>query len=197
MYEHPSVDIIGSLGNELEGKTVVLGIAGSVASVRSADIARKLMRHGAKVIPVMTKAATELIHPNMLEWSTGVKPVTELTGQIEHVDYVGNVPTARGPLPCGSGYRQHGRKICLRNRRHDRHHLLHHRLRRRAFPVIVVPAMHQAMYNHPFVLENLDKSLKPYGVQVIDSRGGGRKGQDPRSFEEIFQEVIKAVLQSA
>jgi phosphopantothenoylcysteine decarboxylase/phosphopantothenate--cysteine ligase len=190
MYEHPSVDIIGSLGNELEGKTVVLGIAGSVASVRSADIARKLMRHGAKVIPVMTKAATELIHPNMLEWSTGVKPVTELTGQIEHVDYVGNVPkpadlylvapaTANtvGKFACGIDdttvttffTTAFGEGI----------------------PVIVVPAMHQAMYNHPFVLENLQK-LRDHGVHVLDSVVEEGKAKIP-GVSEIFEKV-KAVL---
>jgi phosphopantothenoylcysteine decarboxylase/phosphopantothenate--cysteine ligase len=190
MFEHPSVDIIGSLGSELEGKTIVLGIAGSVASVRSADVARKLMRHGAKVIPVMTKAATELIHPNMLEWSTGVKPIIELTGQIEHVDYVGNVPqpadlylvapaTANtiGKFACGIDdttvttffTTAFGEGI----------------------PVIVVPAMHQAMYNHPFVLENLEK-LKKYGVQVIDSRVEEGKAKIP-GVEEIFQEVIRVL----
>jgi phosphopantothenoylcysteine decarboxylase/phosphopantothenate--cysteine ligase len=187
MHEHPSVDIIGTLGNELEGKTVVLGIAGSVAALRSADIARKLMRHGAQVIPVMTKAATELIHPNMLEWSTGIRPVTELTGKIEHVDYLGNVPqpadlylvapaTANtlGKFACGIDdttvttffTTAFGEGI----------------------PVIVVPAMHQAMYNHPFVLENIEK-LRDHGVHVLDSLVEEGKAKIP-GVEEIFQKVL-------
>jgi len=165
MNEHPSADIRGSLGGELAGKTIVLGVTGSVAAVRSSDLARLLIRHGADVRPVMTRAACELIHPNLLEWATGHKPVVELTGAIEHVDLVGNVPvradllliapaTANtvGKMACGIDDSPVTTFFTT------------------AFgegvPTVLVPAMHQSMYHHPFVVENLAK-LERAGVRVL------------------------------
>ena len=92
MNGHPSFDILGSESRIFEGKHIILGISGSVAAVRAPDIARKLMRLGAWVHPVMTKAACELISPDLMEWATGFKPITALTGAIEHVNLAGNVP---------------------------------------------------------------------------------------------------------
>lgn len=60
---HPSQNIVGTFGDELTGKRIVLGITGSVAAVRSVEIARLLMRHGAEVISVMTPAARQIIIP--------------------------------------------------------------------------------------------------------------------------------------
>ena len=47
--EHPSLDIVESKGTELSGKKIVLCVAGSVAAYKSIELARLLMRHGAKV----------------------------------------------------------------------------------------------------------------------------------------------------
>ena len=88
---HPSFDIIGTAGSELAGKRIVLCITGSVACVRSSEVARLLMRHGAIVYPVMTASACQLIGPDLIEWACGYKPVTTLTGAVEHVALAGNV----------------------------------------------------------------------------------------------------------
>ena len=56
--EHPSLDIVESKGTELSGKKIVLCVAGSVAAYKSIELARLLMRHGAKVTCVMSKAST-------------------------------------------------------------------------------------------------------------------------------------------
>ncbi|THB65231.1 MAG: hypothetical protein D6B26_03990, partial [Spirochaetaceae bacterium] len=71
--QHPSMDIIGTSGQQLAGKTIVLAICGSVGAVRCVDLARLLMRLGAQVVPVMSQAATELISPELMEWATGHK----------------------------------------------------------------------------------------------------------------------------
>jgi phosphopantothenoylcysteine decarboxylase/phosphopantothenate--cysteine ligase len=85
MERHPSLDIVSTLGTELAGKRIVLCISGSVAAVKSPEIARLLMRHGAEVFPVMSEAAAHIIHPDLMEWATGHLPVTHLSGKIEHV----------------------------------------------------------------------------------------------------------------
>ncbi|MEM3521664.1 MAG: flavoprotein, partial [Candidatus Bathyarchaeia archaeon] len=82
---HPSKDIIGTKGDELKGKKIVLCITGSVAAIESPKIARELMRHGAEVFTIMSKMAKRIIHPYLMEWATGNPVVLELTGKIEHV----------------------------------------------------------------------------------------------------------------
>lgn len=82
---HPSKKIIGELGEELSGKTIILAVTASAAIYKSIDLSRSLMRHGANVKVVMSKEAKKLISPTLFEWATGEKVVTGLTGDIEHV----------------------------------------------------------------------------------------------------------------
>ena len=92
MSTHPSKDIVGTKGDELKGKRIVLCITGSVAAVQCPEIARTLMRHGAEVVAVMTPMTQKIIHPYLMEWATGNAVITELTGKIEHVALVGEHP---------------------------------------------------------------------------------------------------------
>lgn len=192
MNGHPSFDILGTEGLSLKGRHIVLGITGSVAAVRAPDIARKLMRQGARVHPVMTKAACELISPDLMEWATGYKPVIHLTGAIEHVDLVGNVPvhadliliapaTANtiSKIACGiddspvttfvtTGFGE-------------------------GIPLLVVPAMHQSMYDHPIVKDNIRK-LQGYGVHFLFPREeeGKAKIPDPEAVLAAVQDLLRA-----
>ena len=78
---HPSKDILGTQGTELEGKKIVLCITGSIAAYRAVDLARLLMRHGADVYAVMTEStASVLLNPEIMRWATGNDVVTKLTG---------------------------------------------------------------------------------------------------------------------
>ncbi len=80
--EHPTKQIKGSKSNSLEGKTIVLGITGSIAAVKCVELARELIRHGADVHAVMTKEAGKILHPNAMHYATGNTFVTELTGKV-------------------------------------------------------------------------------------------------------------------
>jgi len=83
--EHPSLDIVESKGTELSGKKIVLCVAGSVAAYKSIELARLLMRHGAKVTCVMSPASTKMIQPDYMKWATGNDVITKLTGKLEHI----------------------------------------------------------------------------------------------------------------
>lgn len=190
MNEHPSSDIRSSLGTELAGKTVVLGITGSVAAVKAPDLARLLMRHGADVHPVMTHAATELIHPNLMEWATGHRPITELTGALEHVSLVGNVPvradllliapaTANTIGKMASGIDDGPVTTFFTTAFGE------------GIPVVLVPAMHQPMYEHPFVAENLAK-LERAGVKVLLPRL--EEGKAKIASEQQVYETVRDTL---
>ena len=84
--EHPSLDIVESRGTELSGKRIVLCVAGSVAAYKSIELARLLMRHGAKVTCVMSSASTKMIQPDYMKWATGNDVITKLTGKLEHIN---------------------------------------------------------------------------------------------------------------
>ncbi|TMP99510.1 MAG: hypothetical protein E6K99_04600 [Thaumarchaeota archaeon] len=85
----PLKDIKSSRGRELEGRTVILCVTGSVASIEVPSLARELMRHGAEVNAVMSEAAEKLVRPETLEWATGNPIVRRLTGKTEHVRLAG------------------------------------------------------------------------------------------------------------
>ena len=100
---HPSDEIKGIKSKILLNKKIILGITGSIASVENIKLSRELIRHGAEVIPVMSKASTKIIHPDSLEFATGKKPILELTGKTEHVSYCGRVKEKANMLlisPC-------------------------------------------------------------------------------------------------
>lgn len=154
---HPSKDIAGSEGSELDGKKIVLCITGSVAAYRAIDLARLLMRHGADVHTVMTEStAATLLHPEMMKWATGNDVVTKLTGNLEHVllaDYgmsdliivypstantLGKMTAGIDDTPVTSVL-----SVALGSK----------------IPIIIAPAMHEAMYDNKFIQQNVDKLM--------------------------------------
>lgn len=147
--------------SSLDGKTIVLGITGSIAAVRCVELARELMRHGASVHAVMTKEAQKIIHPEAMRYATGNPVITEITGGVEHVEF------------CGMGGKAHLLLVapCTANTIGKIAHGIDDTpvttFATTAFgsdiPIMIVPAMHESMYNHPIVIENTGK-LTELGV---------------------------------
>ena len=163
--DHPSLDITGSEGSLLKGKQVALCVTGSVAAVRAPDIARGLMRLGAEVYAVMTKAATRLIHPDLLHWATGHAVVTELTGDIEHVKLAGNVSGHADLILVAPATANTIGKIAAGIDDTPVTSTVTSGLGQ-GIPLLIVPAMHESMYNHPLVRENIEK-LRKIGVSFV------------------------------
>jgi len=61
-----------------DSKTLILGITGCIAAYKSPDIARGFMKLGYKVVPVLTKAATQFITPLTMQSICGGKAITSL-----------------------------------------------------------------------------------------------------------------------
>ncbi|MFZ3060726.1 MAG: bifunctional phosphopantothenoylcysteine decarboxylase/phosphopantothenate--cysteine ligase CoaBC [Candidatus Methanoperedens sp.] len=159
-----STQIIQS-SNSLEGKTIVLGITGSIAAVRCVELARELRRHGASVHAVMTEAAQKIIHPEAMHYATGNPVITEITGGVEHVEFCGIGGNASLLLiaPCTAntiGKIAHGIDDTPVTT-----------FATTAFgsgiPIMIVPAMHESMYDHPIVIENTGK-LVELGVEFVN-----------------------------
>jgi phosphopantothenoylcysteine decarboxylase/phosphopantothenate--cysteine ligase len=188
LKSHPSNDIVGTKGNELNEKRIILCITGSVAAIESSKIARELMRHGAEVFAVMSHMAQKIIHPYLMEWATGNPVVTELTGKIEHVALTGAYPLRKadlilvapatantiGKIACGIDDTSVTSTVSV------------------AFgleiPVVIVPAMHESMYRHPIVMGNI-KKLQALGVEVVEPRIEEEKAKIA-STEQIVNVVI-------
>lgn len=188
MNDHPSKDIIGIKGSELRGKHIVLCITGSVAAVECPEISRELMRRGAEVFAVMSPMAQKIIHPYLMEWATGNDVVSELTGRIEHVALVGEYSdkadlvlvcpaTANTISKIASGIDDTTVTSVVST----------------AFgsgvPIVIVPAMHESMYKHPILKENITR-LKTLGVNFIGPRIEEGKAKISKT-EEILDAVIR------
>lgn len=164
---HPTLWIREAKGTILSGKTIVIGVSGSIAAVETVKLARELIRYGADVYVVMTDAARQIIHEDALHYATGNPVITKLTGRVEHVEFFGAQgiadlfliapATANTISKITAGIDDtpvttfattaigEGKKV------------------------MVVPAMHESMYRHPKVLENL-KILESWGIDVIGPR---------------------------
>ncbi len=167
----------------LADRTIVLGITGSIAAVRTIELAHELIRRGAVVQAVMTEPAQRIIHPDAIESATGRRAITGWTGKTPWVEYCAcggvecdcdcddsdsNSDSDGGAAdllliaPCTAatiGKIAHGIpdspvSICAVTAIGS------------GVPVAIAPAMHADMYN-PIVRANIDL-LRSCGVMVIE-----------------------------
>ncbi len=168
---HPTKDIQGIESDRLKGKTICLCLTGSVAVINAPHVARKLMRQGAEIICAMTQAATDLVQPEMMEWSTGNKVILTISGQIEHIAIAGERENTKGladmvviyPASANTiGKIAHGisdtavtaiSMVALGSKT----------------PLVVVPAMHESMFQNPIVKNNM-KHLQSFGIHLLGPR---------------------------
>lgn len=182
----PSDRLRGTKGRDLEGRRIVLGVAGSIAAVKSVELAHELIRRGATVIPVMTPAAATILTPLALEYATGRKPVLHLSGAGEHVEWMDG-PKRADLLLVAPATANTLAKMALGI---DDTALTS--FATVAFgagvPVVVAPAMHEVMDRHPAVQQRL-KDLEALGATVVPARvdEGKAKLATP---EDIVEAVI-------
>jgi phosphopantothenoylcysteine decarboxylase/phosphopantothenate--cysteine ligase len=75
--------------SSLAGRRIVLGVSGSVAAYKAADLASRLTQQGALVDAVLTAAATRFLSPLTFRSVTGRPAYTDLWGEEAHVLHVG------------------------------------------------------------------------------------------------------------
>jgi phosphopantothenoylcysteine decarboxylase/phosphopantothenate--cysteine ligase len=190
LVEHTSKLIKGSLSTLLDGKTIALGITGSVGAVECVALARKLMRHGAEVQTVMSRMAQTIIHPYLMEWATGNPVITELTGQIEHVTLAGKHKDHVDLLLIAPSTANTIGKVA--NGIDDTPVTTTASSAIGAgIPVIIVPAMHESMYDHPAVIENIEK-LKGMGITIVSPRMEEAKAKIPE-VSTIIDHVLSVL----
>jgi phosphopantothenoylcysteine decarboxylase/phosphopantothenate--cysteine ligase len=152
---------------KLQGKTIVLGVTGSIAAVETVRLAHELIRHGADVHAVLTRSAASIVHPNALQYATGHPVVTEITGAMEYLEMCGRDGRANLLLiaPCtantmgkiAQGIDDSTVSTYATNALGS------------GIPILIAPAAHESMMDNPAVAANV-RRLKELGVELIDPR---------------------------
>ena len=178
----------------LKGKTVLLGITGSIAAYKIAYLASALHKLHADVHVLMTENATNFINPITFETLTGNKCLVDTFDrnfqfQVEHVsiakkaDVVMIAPASAnviGKLANGLAY-----------------DMLTTTVMACRCQKILAPAMNTAMYENPVVQDNI-KKLQHYGYEVITpasgylacgDTGAGKMPEPETLLEYILREV--------
>ncbi|NTU55367.1 MAG: bifunctional 4'-phosphopantothenoylcysteine decarboxylase/phosphopantothenoylcysteine synthetase, partial [Anaerolineales bacterium] len=137
----------------LLGKRIILGVTGSIAAYKAADLASKLTQAGAQVDVILTNAAEKFVTPLTFQSVTGRRAYTDadLWGNEAHVLHVGlaHATDLLVIAPCTANTiakLAHGQADTL---------LTVAALASQA-PLVVAPAMDGGMYDHPATQENLD-----------------------------------------
>ena len=152
----------------LEGKTVLLGVTGSIAAYKIAYLASALKKRHADVHVLMTENATNFINPITFETLTGNKCLVDTFDrnfqfQVEHVsiakkaDVVMIAPASANVI----GKLAHG----------IADDMLTTTIMACRCKKFISPAMNTNMFENPIVQDNL-KTLEHYGYEVIDPAVG-------------------------
>ncbi|MBT9169049.1 MAG: Coenzyme A biosynthesis bifunctional protein CoaBC [Syntrophomonadaceae bacterium] len=178
----------------ISGKTIVLGVTGSIAAYKAAEIASQLTQAGAKVNVIMTKAATEFITPLTFRSLTGRPVVTEmfdLTSEmsVEHValaqaaDIVVIAPATANIIAKLTAGIADDMLCCT--------------VLATKAPVVIAPAMNVNMYENPITQENLTK-LRARGFIIVGPASGwlacGETGMGRLADIDEIIGTIKQVL---
>ena len=178
----------------LKGKTVLLGITGSIAAYKIAYLASALQKLHADVHVLMTENATNFINPITFETLTGNKCLVDTFDrnfqfQVEHVsiakkaDVVMIAPASANVI----GKIANGLADDMLTTT-----VMACRCRK-----IFAPAMNTAMYENPIVQDNI-KKLQHYGYEVITpasgylacgDTGAGKMPEPETLLEYILREV--------
>src|SRR5216683_3370837 len=184
---HPSKDITGTSDAQLSGKKIALLGSSRLASFKVPEIARELMRHGADVYAVISPSTEKMIGSDLLEWATGNPVVRELTGKLEHIALAGKSSghvdlvliapaTANTIGKLASGIDDTPVTTVAATAIGSR------------IPVLIAPAMHEPLYDHPIVQENISR-LKKIGVEFIEPELSEGKAKIA-STEKIVRSII-------
>ncbi|MEP0806049.1 MAG: bifunctional phosphopantothenoylcysteine decarboxylase/phosphopantothenate--cysteine ligase CoaBC [Chloroflexota bacterium] len=152
----------------LSGKRILLGVTGSIAAYKAADLASKLTQAGAQVDVLLSASAEKFVTPLTFQSVTGRRAFTDadLWGSEAHVLHVGLGHTADLLVvaPCTANTLAklaHGQADTL----------LTVTALAAACPLIVAPAMDGGMYDHPATQQNLE-TLRKRGVYLIEPAEG-------------------------
>lgn len=171
----------------LDGSSILLGITGSIAAYKAADLARRLMEEGAKVRVVMTEAACRFIPPYTLEAITGnavhvdlfKDPYSHINLSAESDLFIIAPATANtiNKLACGLA-----------------DNLLSNLWLTYEGPSLIAPAMNTRMYNNRTVQSNI-RNFRKTGVEIVGpAKGSLACGEEGEGRMSEVNEIVEAAI---
>jgi phosphopantothenoylcysteine decarboxylase/phosphopantothenate--cysteine ligase len=158
----------------LKGKTIILGVTGSIAAIKAPILARELMRRGATVHCAMTPAALAFTTPLALSALTQQAVITDIlpkektSGADAGTWHIHLARSADLMLIAPCSATTIGK---LRSGIYDNAVTLLASALPRAVPLFLAPAMDEEMWLQPIVQENIH-ALRTLGTQIIDPTNG-------------------------
>jgi phosphopantothenoylcysteine decarboxylase/phosphopantothenate--cysteine ligase len=156
----------------VQGRNIVLGVSGGIAAYKSVELCRRLVDAGAYVAPIMTEDAHRFIGPVTLSALASEPVHTSLwddaspiphTRLGQNADVIVVAPaTARVIAAYAMGLS---------------HDVLVATLIATRAPVVLCPAMHTEMWEHPSVQHNIEV-LRSRGVIIVEPQSGRLAGGD-------------------
>jgi phosphopantothenoylcysteine decarboxylase/phosphopantothenate--cysteine ligase len=176
----------------LANKTVVLGVTGSIAAYKAADLASRLTQAGARVEVIMTEPATRFISPLTLRGVTGRPVVTsmwELNSEfsIEHVSLAEAADTVV-IAPATANVIAHLAAGLAGS-------MLTATVLATTAPIVIAPAMNVNMYENSVTQENIKKLKKRGFVFVGPGHGRLATGKEGSGRLAGVEEILGAVAQ--
>lgn len=152
----------------LKGKTVILGVTGSIAAYKAANLASMLKKQHADVQVIMTKNATQFMNPITFESLTGNKCLVDTFDrnfqfQVEHVALAKRADLAI-VAPATAN-------IMAKLAHGLADDMLTTTLLACRCPKLIAPAMNTRMYENPVTQDNMDL-LRKYGFRIIEPAVG-------------------------
>ena len=152
----------------LKNKTVVLGVTGSIAAYKIANLASSLVKKGANVHVIMTKNATNFINPITFETLTGNKCLVDTFDRnfefsVEHVSLAKQADIFMVAPASANVIGKIANGIA--------DDMLTTTIMACKCHKVISPAMNTNMFENPIVQDNLEK-LRNYGYEVIDPASG-------------------------
>lgn len=179
----------------LAGKRIVLGVSGGIAAYKAVDVCRRLVDEGAHVIPVLTDGALHFVGRATFDALGSERAWTSLWDEQHPIPHTHLGQTADLVLVAPATARVLG--LYAAGISDD---LLLNTLIATRAPVVVCPAMHTEMWEHPAVQDNV-ALLRSRGVHVVEPGigrlaggdvGAGRLA-DPAAIVEAVAAVLTAV----
>ncbi len=174
----------------LENKTIVLGVCGSIAAYKIANLVSSLVKKGANVHVIMTKNATNFIHPITFETLTGNKCLVDTFDRnfefnVEHVSLAKQADVFMVAPASANVIGKIAGGIA--------DDMLTTTLMACKCHKIISPAMNTNMFENPIVQDNIQK-LKNYGYEIIEPASGylacGDTGAGKMPEPEVLESYI-------
>jgi phosphopantothenoylcysteine decarboxylase/phosphopantothenate--cysteine ligase len=156
----------------LADRRIVLGITGGIAAYKAIEVCRRLVDAGAHVTPVMTRGATRFVGPTTFSALASEPVRTSLFDDADPIPHTRLGQSADLVVVCPATARLIGSYAAgISN------DLLTATLLATRAPVVLAPAMHTEMWEHPAVQDNL-RLLASRGVRIVPPAEGRLAGGD-------------------